>query len=43
MCALHLKHPPLRKSLILAQFLRQDWQVLGPDNVIAGIFIGRAG
>ena len=23
--ALHLKYPPLRKSLIPAQFLRQDW------------------
>jgi hypothetical protein len=33
-CALHLKYPPLRKSLIPAQFLRQDWQVLGPANVM---------
>lgn len=24
-CALHLKYPPLRKSLYPAQFLRQDW------------------
>jgi hypothetical protein len=32
-CALHLNYPPLRKSLFPAQFLRQDWSVLGPANV----------
>lgn len=32
-CALQLKYPPLRKSLFPAQFLRQDWSVLGPANV----------
>src|SRR5213595_748679 len=31
-CALQLKYPPLRKSLFPAQFLRQDWSVLGPAN-----------
>ena len=31
---LHLNHPPLRKSLIPAQFLRQDWQVLGPAQAM---------